>query len=354
METGLYGIKKSNRKPGDHWGKNCFNSSFPTALACWMMDRKIPALYVHLEPTKNMIKPTKIAVSHISIEDVFNCRGLNHDDLEFNFESVFTKYENYAYDQVDGIDLVVAYNGTQIRPLEIKLTAFPDNSTVEKPKSSWGSELVIRSATTMYCAFGIYDSVSEAVGAQQIRDCFEFACSGVSDWKNDYEVTHKLQGLLGEMRRFEAVYYEYQRPILMQVLWKTKGKSPYLEDDAFQIIVWSDFAFEKLIADRCSGTEESMSRPMRAAAKMVKCIWDLSKSGKINLQSIYRELSYGNQNDKEFAVSGRVWREVLSMADFSEFPVRKDDITKIINPAYLDKLSPERRLDQTIFFTFKK
>ncbi|MCM5274318.1 HindVP family restriction endonuclease, partial [Escherichia coli] len=32
----LYGLKNTNRKESDLWGKNQFNSSFPTSLACYM------------------------------------------------------------------------------------------------------------------------------------------------------------------------------------------------------------------------------------------------------------------------------------------------------------------------------
>jgi hypothetical protein len=354
MKTGLFGIEHSNRNVDDHWGKNCFNSSFPTSLACYMMEKKIPAIYVHLEPTRNLKNPVKISCGSISMSDVFNCGDCKSSDLEFDFETAFHYYQQYAYDSLDNIDLVVCKDGKQIRPIEIKLTAFPDNTTASKPKEEWGSEIVVRSATMMYCALGIFDSVSKAEGANKIRDCFEIACSSISDWKNDYEVTHKLPMLLQKLNGFEALYYQYQKPVLMQVLWKTKGKTPFLEDDAFQVVIWSDFAFEKLVAVRCDDKADKMSRPMTATARLINCLWELSKSGKINLASVYRELAYTNQNDKEFSVPGMSWRRFLKDADFSKFPVSKNALDELIDPAYIDKLSPERRLDQTIFFTYKK
>lgn len=45
MPSGLFGIEHSNRTVDDHWGKNCFNSSFPTATACYMLANNIPRLY---------------------------------------------------------------------------------------------------------------------------------------------------------------------------------------------------------------------------------------------------------------------------------------------------------------------
>jgi len=47
--SGLYGIIHSNRSADKHWGKNCFNSSFPAAVACYMLDKNIPAIYNRLE-----------------------------------------------------------------------------------------------------------------------------------------------------------------------------------------------------------------------------------------------------------------------------------------------------------------
>lgn len=354
-KTGLYGIYHSNRGKDEHWGKNCFNSSFPAALASYMMERGIPALYIHLEPSDNLRDPVRFACSEISISEVFNCKGLKASDLEFQFESVFQPFKNYTYDELDGIDLVVSkYNGNQLRPIEIKLTVFPDSSTVKSPERKWGSEIVIRSATTTYCALGIYDSVSKAVGASAIRDCFEDTCSSIGDWKNDFEMTHKYPELLSKLKGFEAMYYQYQKPILLQTLWKTKGQSPELADDAFQIVVWSDFAFERLISLMRDGTETKMSRPMRALARWVKCLWDLSKSGKVNLASIYREISYDNQTDKELSLNGKRMRNLLTDISFGKFPVSKSELTKIIDPEYISKLKPERRLDQTLFFTVKK
>ena len=353
-KTGLYGIYNSNRRMDEHWGKNCFNSSFPTALACYMMEHSIPALYIHLEPVNGKNNEMRLACSELPIQDVFGCTGKNASDLEFDFESVFNPFEKYVYDELDGIDLVVAdKSGKQLRPIEIKLTVFPDNSTVKSPERNWGSELVIRSATTIYCALGIYDSVSKAVGTPSIRNVFEAACSSIGDWKNDFEMTHKMPELLGRLQTFESLYYMHQKPILMQTLWKTKGQSPELADDTFQILVWSDFAFEKLISMMYDGTESSMSRPMRALARWIKCLWDLSKSNKINLSSIYREITYGNQTDKELSINGKRMRNLLKGISIGKFPILKSELPKIIDPSSIAKLKPERRLDQSLFFTMK-
>ena len=102
--SGLFGIEHSNRTVDKHWGKNCFNSSFPAALASYMMAHDIPAIYNKLEFAGN---EPRVAASEISLREVFNCGTLAVSDLEFCFESRFEPYQHYSFDTIDGIDLVI-------------------------------------------------------------------------------------------------------------------------------------------------------------------------------------------------------------------------------------------------------
>lgn len=104
MANGLYGIYHSNRTADDHWGKNCFNSSFPTATACYMLDAGIRAIYITLsaENDRLIVRPQEI-----SLNEVFNCGDKKPQDLYFSFESVYAPYQQYSFDPIDGIDLVV-------------------------------------------------------------------------------------------------------------------------------------------------------------------------------------------------------------------------------------------------------
>ncbi|MBR4976537.1 MAG: HindVP family restriction endonuclease, partial [Thermoguttaceae bacterium] len=100
--NGLFGIKNSNRKPNQHWGKNRFNSSFPTAVACYMLVNNIPAIYIHLE---NIDGQLRVVADKIPMNSVFNSYSLSPEDLYFSFESVFRPYQDYSFDPIDGIDL---------------------------------------------------------------------------------------------------------------------------------------------------------------------------------------------------------------------------------------------------------
>ena len=242
--------------------------------------------------------------------------------------------------------------GNFLAPLEVKLTVLPTDQTSKQPEDKWGCELVIRSATTSYCALGMFDSVQN--DARHIREIFEDACSSIQMWDNDFEMTHKMPTLCQSIDAFQKEYYQHQKPLLMQTIWKTQGKSPILADQAFDIIVWSDYAFSRLFIDGAAEPATTMSRPMRATARLARCIWELSKSGKIRIVDIYRQMAFGNQTDKEFAIGGSKWRQYVTSDRVVRPILSKDVVDEIIEEGYIERLSPERRFDQTLYFTARK
>ncbi|MDR0220451.1 MAG: HindVP family restriction endonuclease [Lachnospiraceae bacterium] len=104
MTSGLYGIYHSSRNSDEHWGKNCINSSFPTALACYMLDNDIPAVYNRLE---NIDGELKVISTEISLREVFSSGNAPLSDLDFRFEEKYAPYQEYSFDPIDGIDLIV-------------------------------------------------------------------------------------------------------------------------------------------------------------------------------------------------------------------------------------------------------
>lgn len=203
-QSGLFGIEHSNRSADMHWGKNCFNSSFPASLASYMLAKNIPAIYNKLE-----LKNGNLCVvsSEISMVEVFNCNGFTGDKLDFHFESRFNPYQQYSFDIIDAIDLVVkTVDGRFLSPLEVKLTVLPDSSTYKKPVDKWGCEMVVRSATTSYCALGMFDSVKEE--SSDVRAIFENACADIGSWTNDFEMSHKTSSLSECINAFQRKYLE--------------------------------------------------------------------------------------------------------------------------------------------------
>ena len=350
MPSGLFGIEHSNRTVDDHWGKNCFNSSYPTATACYMLEHNISAVYIKLDYVDGNLC---VVADEIPISQVFNSADKRPNELFFSFESVFEPYQQYSFDTIDGIDLVIKdLEGHFLSPIEVKLTVLPDNSTLEKEETQWGSEIVVRSATTSYCALGMFDAVRDH--SRHIREIFEDACSSIQMWDNDYEVTHKIPLLCNSIDAFQREYYQHQKPLLMQTIWKTQGKSPLLADQAFDIVVWSDYAFSRLFIDGSNAGAHTMSRPMRATARLARCLWELSRSGIIRVNDIYRQMAFGNQTDKEFSVNGLKWKRYVT-SDRTMRPILPSTVVnEIIEDGYIQRLSPERRFDQTLYFTVQR
>lgn len=347
MASGLFGIEHSNRSDLQHWTKNCFNSSFPTALACYMMEHDIPAVYAKLAVVGGELK---VVCDEIPIRELFRCGSKRPQELRFDFESKFEPYQAFSFDSIDGIDLVVRdFDGTYLAPVEVKLTVLPTSATARKPESEWGCEIVVRTATTSYCAFSIWDQIKEQ--HSRVREVFEDTCSDIGSWTNDFEMSHKTAHLRTALNCFEREFLDYQRPLVMQPFWKTQGQSPILCDDAFDIVVWSDLAFSRLFIE--TADESSMSRPMRASARMAKCLWELSKSGKIRVEDIYRQMSFGQQTDKEVSVPGDRWRRYITTDRTLHPSISKDALSEIVAPGYIENLRPERRFDQTLYFTVR-
>ncbi|NLW46143.1 MAG: HindVP family restriction endonuclease [Firmicutes bacterium] len=341
----LYGIYNSNRGSNDFWGKNEFNSSFPVALACYMRDKKIPAVYLTLN------KDLKVTASELSFDDIFNTKQPNNE-LFFAFESKYEPYQEFSLENIGGIDLVVKNdNGDFLRPIEIKLTVIPDNSTCSEPEKEWGSEIVFRPATTTYCGLGIAASCKNEM--RKIRKIFEPVCHKMVNWGNPFEINAKRTILLDAIDEFEYNWHLKQKPLLMQPIWKTQGKSPILAKNAFDIFVWSDFAFTRLFLDssKVNDNGEVVTRQMRSSARLARFLYEASTSGKPRLAEIYKQMTFDLQTDKEFAVSGKVTRRYMNTPRRVTPAIQSSELNNIILNGGEHKLSPERRFDQTIYFT---
>ena len=195
-------------------------------------------------------------------------------------------------------------------------------------------------------AKSVWDAVKDH--RDRVRDIFEDVCGGIGSWTNDYEMAHKTASLRDALNVFEREFIDYQRPLVMQPIWKTQGQTPLLSDEAFDIVVWSNLAFSRLFIE--NEIKETMSRPMRATARMARCIWELSRSGRVRMEDIYRQMTFGQQNDKEANPAGKGWRKYISTDRVLHPVVPKTAIREILAPNYTEMLKPERRLDQTLYY----
>lgn len=344
----LFGIKHSNRDFSDpyYWGKNQFNSAFPVALACYMRSCDIPLVYLTYQDENTT------SVGELGVSDLFGTLEPN-DKLYFSFESRYELFRKYVHDEFPPIDLVVCEGNReqQIRPLEIKLTTLPDNSTESLSEDQYGSELVIRSATMRYMALSMTQSLEGCF--PKVREIFEPVLAKVRNWDSKAEMIQLAPRVLDALCVFLNEFSGLQTPLLMQPIWKTIGKSSVLAEQCLDIFVWSDFALTHLFLDsaRSSLGKTDISRQLRAALRLSRFLYTASLNGRVHQAPIYDGMTYDNQNDKEFSISGVRSRRLMSCDRLMKPVIAKTEIKNIVLDGGQKYLSPERRFDAILYFS---
>ena len=346
QKPSLYGLSNSNRdfSSSYSWGKNQFNSSFPAALACFMRDHHMPAVYVKHGQKSDTI------LSDISFDDFWQT-SLPNEKLFFSFEYRFAPYAEMTVDDIQPIDLIVAENDSKkpLAPVEVKLTTIPDNTTVDENEEDYGAELVIRSPTMRYAAMGMGSACTGHM--TQVRDLFSPTCAKIRDWDNIVEVSKYRDRIIQSLDIFLNTYSHLQRPFLMQPIWKTIGKSSVLAVNFLDIFVWSDFAICRLLLESGKSSDEKISRPQRAALRLSRFLYELATKGKVYQKPIYDGMTFDNLNDKEFAVSGKKTNSHMRCDRLTKPILEKGQIKEIILGGGQKFLSPERRFDAIIYYS---
>jgi len=347
QKPGLYGVKYSNRDftQADTWGKNQFNSSFPAGLTNFLASKNLDNVYIFLDKELN-VKHDKI-----SAEKLYGVKPTS-DDLFFSFESQYTPYQQLVIGTLPRVDLVTLSrsNGQVLRPIEVKLTALPDNSTCHLSEGNYGCEIVIRPDTIVYLACSIADNFKD--NRKQLVQLFGSKFDKISDWTDGASVWTYIPDMISTIDKIVLSILDKQEPILLQPVWKTNGKSPKLSDNCLDVFVWSNFAFTQLFVDVARGElsgNNRITRQIRTIIWLFKMLYDFAILGQISHHKIIDELSYNTKNDKSFAVSGRITHKYMACAELTKPRIEKKDIRKIILGGGQNLLSPERRFDAIIY-----
>lgn len=357
----LFGIEQSNRSHDDMWGKNCFNSAFPVALACYMRTQGVSPIYVCVEKSGSELT---ISNEEIPVGQVFNApnatNNIPNEELRFVFEEKFEPHLNHVIepDQLDKVDLVIQHNETFLRALQVKLTVIPDSGTSSKDETKWAPEIVLRPADTVSCVLGIYSNIAGYPNkTKKVKSIFHSVCGKIQNWDNHAEMLSVRDNLLNCVETFISDFHNLQQPCLLQQIWKTKGKNPDLAENALDIFIWSDYALITTYLKQAREKKvKELQRADRAVARLARVLYELSSSAdrKIDIRSIYRTMSFGKQTDKEIAMSGNITRQYMTSPRRHKPCLGPEVLQNIILNMGHKKLSPERRFDQTIYFTAEK
>lgn len=347
-KPGIYGIRYSNRDFAqvETWGKNQFNSSFPTGLVNYLYYKNLENNYITLD------KELKVRHTKISTLELFGISP-NSSDLFFSFESVYSPYQQYVIGSLPRVDLVTQLrnNGNCLRPIEIKLTALPDNSTCNLNESDYGTEIVVRPDTIVYLACSIISNYKNH--REDLLSIFDDKFIEIDDWSDGNVVWELIPEIVRIIDSILIKIIDKQEPLLMQPIWKTIGKSPHLANNCLDVFVWSNFAFTRLFMDvaklEMSVRIPKITRHLRTIIWLFKMLFDFARNGQFDHNRIIDELSFNTKNDKAFAVNGRITHKYMNSRELMSPRITKMDIKSIIIGGGQNLLSPERRFDAIIY-----
>lgn len=296
----------------------------------------------------------KVIHSSILTSDLYGLAP-HSDNLFYAFETQFTPYQQYLVGSLPRVDLVLQArdSGKCLHPLEIKLTALPDHATCNLSESLYGCELVIRPDTIVYLACTIIDCMRS--NNIHFDDLSETSLHSVINGIEFDTVLQIVPFIIQIIDRIIFSLIDYQKPLLLQPIWKTEGKSPKLSENCLDVFVWSNLAFTRLFVDlvktevQLSGGIKLITRPVRTLIWLFKMLSDFYNVGHFNAKRIIDNLSYNTKNDKAFAVSGSFTNRYMKCYQLEYPRITKHQIQHIILGGGQNLLSPERRFDAIIY-----
>lgn len=337
----LFGLKHSNRDFGnrDAWGKNQFNSAFPAALIAYMGSKGIAPVYIRTT------SDAKFHHTQIAVNDLLGI-DWQSEDIFYSFESVYTPFTPFYLGGTPRVDLVIQRrsDGSCLRAFEIKLTALPDITTCSHDEDKYSSEIVVRPDTISYLAC----SIASCHSPERIKQVL-LCLSSISDWSDERMLVSQFELLIEAALGLAQLHAETQKPLIIQPIWKTLGKSPRLAQHCLDVFVWSDLSILHLFAGFEKRTVKTIGRYERTLVWLLRMLWDYSCKGQFNAEAVIDELSFNTKNDKAFSSNGIMTYPYLKSPHLKEPRIQKTEIKHIILGGGQHLLSPERRFDAILF-----
>ena len=344
----LYGMQNASHDFYDSksWGKNIFTNAFPVAIGQYQ------AIELGLDPV--LIRASRDRRGAVTTTQCLTPWRviLNADPLSarFLFEEPFNPYRRYTRGEPNPSDVTIAdHSGNHRRALEIKLTTVPDSASHGRAKSEQSAEIVARPLMIEQLAV----SIAHSFGAEGVGDLRQTIQARLphpqqARWSEASWVVVNMPAILAVVEDVIITGMDRQTPMVLNVIWRTVGRTPELEDDCFETFVWTDMAFTALFLKSASGSGDRITRPQRALIWLVKMLWDYTSQGRVDAVDT-TALAYELQTDKAGSFSGLVTRRFLGGEFLSKPRVPSSAVGKVIHPNYRDFLAPERRLDAALY-----
>jgi hypothetical protein len=247
--------------------------------------------------------------------------------------------------------------GKALRALEIKLTVVPDQTTLRSRRAAQASEFVTRPLMIELLATNICMAYGQS-GRPRLNEILLRGLGNPNNWNwtSEKEMYPRLRRIRSAIEHVLCDPEVTQSPMVLQPIWRTIRDSTRLDKDCFDAFIWSDFGLALLYLQATirntdvPGTSRSISREARSAVWLIKMLWDYSTAGQLTMSEVTNAISYGKQQDKAGAFSGKVMLEYLKGPELFRPRIKRDALPLIVLNGGEDYLNPERRLDASLYF----
>lgn len=356
----LYGLSNTNHDLNVEagWGKNTFTNTFPVAAGQYLNGELglDPVLIQAYEKSDGKLGTQQVLTPWAEII------GADPKTARFDFEIPFKNYSALTAQNrnPEKSDVVVSdANGQQTRALEIKLTAVPDSSSAQKPFDEQSAEIVCRPPTIEQLAYSICMSYgANDDGRMAINNIIlkHIQYPQQTNWTDETYMRGKVHLVNAVVEDIIRDGINKQLPAVLNVIWRTRGKRPVLEDNCFEIVSWTNFGFLMMFLDASRpgqaapiGHALRISRPQRSLVWLVKMLYDYSTQKYLDRKDTFRTITFGAQTDKAGAFSGIVTSRYLKGKYLSKPRIPNSAVDDIVLDGGSAFLAPERRLDAAIY-----
>lgn len=355
--AGLYGLSRTNHdlNQARGWGKNTFTNTFPVAVGQYLHG-KLGLDPVQLEA---FVRADNTLGTQQVLRSWADVIGTDPESAQFDFEVPFEAYAEITArnGQAKKSDVVVKdAAGNQTRALEIKLTAVPDSASAARLHEDQSAEIVCRPPTIEQLAYSICMSYGT-------NDAGRIAINNIIikhvnlpqqlNWADEHVMRGKLPLINAIVEDIIRDGLGKQLPAVLNVVWRTEGKRPVLEDDCFEVFSWTNFGFLMLFLDSSrqtlTGRSREISRPQRSLIWLVKMLYDYSTQRFLESGDTFRTITFGSQTDKGGAFNGQVTSRYLKGRYLDKPRVPNAAVDEIVLDGGSAFLAPERRLDAAIY-----
>ena len=339
----FYGIRRSNMRDLDLWSREMFPNAFSVALMNYMGDRGLPLNYVVTDSS------LKCSVRTIGTREIYG--GQVSDEMEFWFGSIYDPYTEMAVGVPESALVLRDGRGMPSGRVEILSSVVPDASTRMQSDDLMGPEVCIRTPLLEHLALSIASSLrNDAEVVSELEEGIPLD----QDWSNWDNTSILIPQILDNLDRLESRFTDSQRPVMVQVVWKSEDGGPFMSDDAMDAFAWSDFALTRLFlesARRPAG--HTATRPQRAAVRLYLIISSMLRGESPCLDDIVAETGYGLPEGKEFLANGRMTNRLMACERLTKPAVSALDVTFLGTHGFESMIMPERRLDMSVYYAVR-